>query len=166
MVAFLIVFILDLPRLLILSDMRSGSLSYSFVSHSYFGLLGLVLGEADAAGEGLAAGLGLVTGAVALAGDVDGELAVVGEFELLSGSLVQAAANTIADIVRSRSAMRLIMFTFGVLISFSLIPTRLKSGMIIAWQPISSNGCSHRRYGGISARSAPKPSVSKKCLHD
>ena len=32
MVAFLIVFILDLPRLLILSDMRSGSLSYSLIS--------------------------------------------------------------------------------------------------------------------------------------
>jgi hypothetical protein len=84
--------------------------------------LGLVLGEADAAGEALAAGLGLVTGALCVApageGDVDGELAVVGEFELLSGSLVQAAANTIADMVRSRSPMRLIMFTFEVLISF------------------------------------------------
>ena len=134
-VVFLIVFILDLPRLLIFSDMRSGSLSSSLFSpFAYFGLLGLVLGEADAAGEGLAAGLSWLAGAVSVAplgeAAVDaGGLVGVGEFELLAGS--QPAANPIEAIVRSSSPVRLIMFMFGVLI-FSLISTRLKSGMIIA----------------------------------
>jgi hypothetical protein len=79
--------------------------------------LGFGAGEADAAGEGLAAGLGLFTGALCVAA---GELAVEGEFEfeLLSGSLVQPAANTAADIVRSRIAVRLIVFMFGVLMVF------------------------------------------------
>lgn len=76
----------------------------------------LALGEADAAGEGLATGLGLFTG-VPVAGGVDGEgLALLGAVELLTGSAAQPAANTIDNIVRSRSAVRLIMFTFGVLI--------------------------------------------------
>jgi hypothetical protein len=77
----------------------------------------LALGEADAAGEGLAAGLGAFTGVLTVAGDVDGEgLAVFGVFESLTGSVAQPAANTIDNIVRSRSAVRLIMVVFGVLI--------------------------------------------------
>lgn len=80
----------------------------------------LALGEGEAAGEGLAAGLALFAGAVTVAplgeGDVDGdEFSVFGEVELLAGSVAQPAANTIANIVRSRSAVRLIMV--GVLIS-------------------------------------------------
>jgi hypothetical protein len=76
----------------------------------------LPLGEGEAEGEGLAAGLGLVAGAVAPLGEAGEGLAAFGEFELLAGS--QAAANTIAEIVRSRSAVRLTMFIVGVLISF------------------------------------------------
>lgn len=111
----------------------------------------MALGEGDAAGEGLAAGLGLVAGAVSVAplGEVDVEgLAAFGEFELLAGS--QPAANTIAEIVRSRSAVRLTRFIVGVRISFCLVRARLKSGIIIARWPISSNGRSHRSFGGIS----------------
>ena len=85
------------------------------------------MGEDDAAGEGLAAGLGLFTGALTGAGGMDGEgLAVVGEVELFTGSVVQLAANTIDDSVRSSSAMRLILVAFGVLIFF-LVRARLKS---------------------------------------
>jgi len=76
----------------------------------------LPLGEGDAAGEGLTAGLGLGAGAVAPLDEAGEGLAVFGEFELLAGS--QPAANTIEEIVRSRSAVRLIMFIFVVLISF------------------------------------------------
>ena len=131
---------------------------------TYFAPLVLALGEGDAAGEGL--GLGVLAGAPSVAplGEtaVDGEgLAVVGEFELSTGSVAQPAANTSEAIVRSSSAVRLIMSMFGVLISFSLISTRLKSGMIIARPPISSNGCSHRSFAWIAAWSAPKPSFSK-----
>jgi hypothetical protein len=72
------------------------------------------LGEGDATGEGLAAGLGLFTGAP-LAPD-DG-LAVVGVFELFSGSVVQPAENAIESVARSSSAVRLIKLTFGVVIS-------------------------------------------------
>ena len=89
----------------------------------------LALGEGEAAGEGLAAGPELFVGALSVAlageGDVDGELAVVGEFELLTGSVAQPAANTIANVVRSRSAERLITLMFGVPISFCLVPTKL-----------------------------------------
>jgi hypothetical protein len=81
-------------------------------------------GEGDAAGDGLTAGLGLITGAVPVvpAGedDVDGEgLAVVGVFELFSGSVAQPAANVIESVATSSSAMRLIRFTFGLVIIFS-----------------------------------------------
>ena len=118
----------------------------------------LALGEDDAAGEGLAAGLGLFTGALTGAGGMDGEgLAVVGEVELFTGSVVQLAANTIDDSVRSSSAMRLILVAFGVLIFF-LVRARLKSEIIIARLLIGSNECSHRRFAGISGRSALKPS--------
>lgn len=99
------------------------SLSRSSESHvpAYFALLVLALGEGDAVGEGLAAGLGLVAGALSVAtpGDVDGEgPAVAGEFALLAGSAAQPAAKTIENVVRSRSAARLIMFMFVVVISF------------------------------------------------
>ncbi len=89
-------------------------------------MLGVLdLGEGDAAGERLAAGLELFAGPVALPGegDVDGDgFAVFGELELLSGGAAQLAANPIETIVRSRSAVWLIMFMFGVLISFCLVP--------------------------------------------
>ncbi len=49
------------------------------------------------------------------ADDGDG-LAVFGEVELLAGS--QPAAKTIESMVRSRSAVRLMTFIFGVRISF------------------------------------------------
>ena len=83
--------------------------------------MALALGEGDVVGEGVAAGLELVAGAVSVAplgeADVDGAgLAVFGEFELLAGS--QPAANPIETIVISRSAVRLIMFIFGLLIIF------------------------------------------------
>jgi hypothetical protein len=114
----------------------------------------LALGECDAAGEGLAAGLGLFAGALTVAlgeGDVDGEgLAVLEESKLFTGSVAQPAANTIENIVRSRSAVRLIMFMFGVLISFCLVSARLKSEMIVARPPISSNGCSHSSFAGMA----------------
>ena len=75
------------------------------------------LGEADAAGDGLATRLGLFKGVLPVAGGVAGDgLAVLGALELLTGSVAQPAANKIDNIVRSRSAVRLIMFMFGVLI--------------------------------------------------
>ncbi len=89
-----------------------------------------------AAAAGLAFGLALFAGVVALLGDagvaevdagvdevddgavVDGVDVVLGEFELFSGSLVQAAANAIEAVARSASAIRLTTFTFGLLIGF------------------------------------------------
>jgi hypothetical protein len=126
----------------------------------------LALGEGDAAGEGLAAGLALFAGAVPVAplgeDDVDGdEVSVFGEVELLAGSVAQPAANRNEKIVTRRSALRLIKFRFGLLISLPR-SARLKSEVIIARSPISSNGCSHRSFGGISAWAALKPSFSKR----
>lgn len=106
---------------------------------AYFDLLGafsaFATGEGDAAALGLAAGLAVVAGVVALLGDdgvdeLDGgvdegavvagvEVVVLGEFELFSGSLAQAAANAIVAVASSANAMRLIRFTFGLVISFS-----------------------------------------------
>ena len=128
----------------------------------------LALGEDDAAGEGLAAGLGLFAVVFTAAlGDVEAvELAAFGVVESLTGSVAQPAANAMEAIVISRSALRRMTLMFGVLISFCLVPTRLKSTMMIAHPPIGSNGRSHRRLVGTSARSAPKPSFSTKCLHD
>jgi hypothetical protein len=75
----------------------------------------LALGEDDAAGEGLA-----IAGAFTVAlgeGDEDPVgLAAFRVFESLTGSVAQPAANAIDDIVRSSSAMRLILVVFGVLI--------------------------------------------------
>lgn len=119
------------------------------------------LGEADAAGEGLAAGLGVLAGALMVA-DGDG-LGLLGEVELFTGSVAQPTAKSVATSVRSSGAMRLIPFMFGVLIFF-LVRARLKSKIIIARLLIGSNGCSHRRFAGISARPAPKPSFSKSVL--
>ncbi len=78
----------------------------------------LALGVDDAAGEGLATGLGLFAGAFTVAlgeGDVD----AFGAFESLTGSVAQPAANAMEAIVKSRSAVRLIMLMFGALISFA-----------------------------------------------
>jgi hypothetical protein len=81
------------------------------------------LGEGDAAGEGLWAGLELLAGALPVApvgeGDTDGDgLVVCGEFELSLGSVAQPAANTIENIVRSRSTVRLIKLMLGFFIIF------------------------------------------------
>ena len=107
----------------------------------------LVLAEGDAAGEGLATELGVLTGALTVElgeGDAAAGLAV-GVVASLTGSLAQPAANAIEVIVRRRSAVRLILFIFEVLITFCLVRARLKSGMMIARTLIASNGCSHRR---------------------
>lgn len=83
----------------------------------------MALGEGDATGDGLAAGVGLVAGALDVAfgeGEVAAEgLAVLGEVEFSPGSVAQPAANMIEHIVRSRSAVRPMMFMFGVFISFA-----------------------------------------------
>src|SRR5882672_12293001 len=97
----------------------SGPRCYSFrFTSAYFVPGALALGEADAAGEGLAAGLGLLTGALSVVlVDVAGEgLAVAGVFELLS--VAQPAANMIENVVTNRSAVRLMMLMFGVVIIF------------------------------------------------
>lgn len=96
---------------------------------SYFVAPVLAFGEADLAGgdaigEGLAAGLAVFTGAVVVGpageAEVDGAgLAVVGVFALFSGSVAQPAAKAIESVARSSSAVRLIKFMFGVVISFS-----------------------------------------------
>jgi hypothetical protein len=78
------------------------------------------------AGDAAAAGLAVVAGVVVLLGAgvvvdgavVDGVDVVLGEFELFSDSPVQAAANAIDAVASSASAMRLISFTFGLVISF------------------------------------------------
>jgi hypothetical protein len=90
------------------------------------------LDTGEAAAAGLAAGLALVAGVVVVAGDdgvevgdvdggavVDGVDVVLGEFELFSGSPVQAAANAIEAVASSASAIRLNSFTFGLVIGFS-----------------------------------------------
>lgn len=136
---------------------------------SYFAPGVLVLAEGDAAGEGLATGLGVVTGAVTVTlgeGDAAVDGLAVGVVESLTVSLEQPAAKAIEMIVRRRSAVRLILFIFEVLITLCLVRSRLKSGMMIARTLIASNGCSHRRCGGISAWAAPKASSAKWCLHD
>ena len=101
----------------------------SFRPLSYFVAPDLALGEADlaggdATGEGLATGLAVFTGVVVVGAagdaDVDGAgLAVVGVFALFSGSVAQPAANAIESVARSTSAVRLIKFMFGVVISFT-----------------------------------------------
>jgi len=84
--------------------------------------LALAVAAGEAAGDGLATGLGLVVGgaAVSLAGEavVVGEgVVVAGVFELTPES--QPTANAIARMVGSRSAVRPISFTFGLLMIFS-----------------------------------------------
>jgi hypothetical protein len=81
------------------------------------------LGEGDAAAAGLATGLGFTAGVVvagaAGVADVAGVgVAAVGVFELVSGSVAQAAAKPIESIIRPSSARRLNNFTFGVVIGF------------------------------------------------
>lgn len=85
---------------------------------SYFAPGGLVLTEGDAAGEGLATGLGVLTGAVTLGEGDAADGLTVGVVESLTVSLAQPAANAIETIVRRRSALRLILFMFEVLITF------------------------------------------------
>jgi hypothetical protein len=97
-------------------DVLSTTRSYSSFLLRYLAPGALPLGEGDAAGEGLAAGLGLVAGAVAPLDEAGEGLAVFGEFESLAAS--QPTAKTIKEIVRSRSAARLIRFIFVVIISF------------------------------------------------
>ena len=121
--------------------------------YRYFVPLALPAGEGEAAGEGLAAGLDFTAGVVSVGplgeADVDGDgLAVFGEFELFAGS--QPAANPIERTVRSMSAVRLMKFVFGVRINFCLVSRRLKSEVIIARSPISSNGRSHRGFVGMA----------------
>jgi hypothetical protein len=107
----------------------------------------LVFAAGDAAGEG-AAGLAVVAEVLTVAlgeGDATGEgLAAVGVVD--SGSAAQPAANPIGTIVRSRSAVRPILFIFEILITFCLVRAELKSGMMIARQGVSSNECSHSSF--------------------
>lgn len=102
---------------------RNRPFTQAVLTFVYFASGVLALGEGDAAGVGLAAGLGLFTGALDVAlceGEVAaGGLALFGEVELSVGSVAQPAANMIEHIVRSRSAVRLMMFMFGVFISFA-----------------------------------------------
>ena len=137
--------------------------------HAHYFVPGvLVLAAGDAAGEGLDTGLGVVTGVVTVTlgeGDAAAGLAV-GVVESLTVSLEQPAANAIETVVSRRSAARLILFIFEVVITLCLVRARLKSGMMIARTLIASNGCSHRRFVGISAWRAPKASFVKWCLHD
>jgi hypothetical protein len=83
--------------------------------------LAFVLGEADAAGEGLADGAGLVAGVVPVVvlDDVEGEglAVVVAEFVLSTESVAQPAAKTSMNMVRDRRAVRLIILMFDELIS-------------------------------------------------
>jgi len=90
---------------------------------SYFAPGVLVLGEGDAAGEGLATVLGVVTGAFTVAlGDGDAVAGpAVGVVESVTGSLAQPAVNPIETMVSNRSAVRLILFNFEVLITFCLV---------------------------------------------
>ncbi len=79
----------------------------------------LVLGEGEAAGDGLTVGLGVVAGAVPVSPPGEGDdVTVLGEFDSLVGSLAQPAASRAEDIVRTNNAMRLIDFKFGVVIIF------------------------------------------------
>jgi hypothetical protein len=78
----------------------------------------LALGDDDAAGDGLATGLGLFAGAFTVAPG-EGDADAFGVFESLTGSVAQPAANAMEAIVKSRSAVRLIMLVFGVLICFA-----------------------------------------------
>ncbi len=103
--------------------LRNRPLAQAVLTFVYFTPGVLALGEGDAAGDGLAAGLGLIAGALDVAlgeGEVAAEgLAVFGEVELSPGSVAHPAANMIEHIGRSRSAVRLMMFMFGVFISFA-----------------------------------------------
>jgi hypothetical protein len=86
----------------------------------------LVLAAGDAAGEGLATGLGVVTGVVTVTlgdGDAAAGLAV-GVVESLTFSLEQPTANAIETVVSRRSAARLILFIFEVVIT--LLPRSSK----------------------------------------
>jgi hypothetical protein len=110
------------PRLLVFYR-RNRPLTQTVLTFAYFASGVLALGDGEAAGVGLAAGLGLFAGALDVAlGDgavAAGGLAVLGEVELSPGSVAQPAANMIEHIVRSRSAVRLMMSMFGVFISFA-----------------------------------------------
>lgn len=106
-----------------------------FAIVAYLVLLGAFsAGEGDAAG--LAAGLALVAGElVALLGEVDvdagadgdgDDVVLLGEFELFSGSVVHAAANAIAVVASSTSAIRLIRFVFGLVIGKFPRPAKIE----------------------------------------
>ena len=116
----------------------------------YFAPGDLVFAAGDATGEGLAAGLAVIVGVVTVTvgdGDATGD-GLVGVVE--SGSAAHPAANAIGTIVRSRSAVRLILFIFELLITFCLVRAELKSGMMIARRAVSSNECSHSSFRCLS----------------
>ena len=102
-------------------DRHDHPLTQAVLTFAYLAPGVLALGEDVAAGEGLAAGLGLLTGAFAVElgeGDVNAVgLAAFVVFESLTGSVAHPAANAMEAMVRSRSAVRLNMLMFGVLIS-------------------------------------------------
>lgn len=129
-------------------------LTQAVLTFGYFvpGVLVFAAGDAaDAAGDELAAGLEVVAGMLSVAlgeGDAtagDG-LVAVGVVESVTGSVAQPAANASEAIVRSRSAVRLILFIFEILITFCLVRAELKSGMMIARPGVSSNECSHSGF--------------------
>lgn len=137
---FLGVFILGVPRLQMFIEMTA-RLRRRFRTFVYFAPGVLAFGEADAAGEGLAAGLALATGTLVVAvceGDAEGLAAAFGVFESLVGSAAQPAANAIGTIVRSSTVVRLMMFSFDVLISFlprsSKIEKRDDDCSTVNWQ--------------------------------
>jgi hypothetical protein len=143
-----------------------GRTSLSSTNFLYFGFF--ATGEGEATGEGLAAGLGLVAGVVAGDAAGAGVDAPAGLFELSAGS--QATANRVTKIVGNNSARLIDVVTEllfrELLIGFSLVRARLKSGRIIARTRFTSNGCSHRSFTGITAPAELKPSFAHGYLHD
>jgi len=93
---------------------------------SYFvpgDLVVLAEGDAagDAAGEGLATVFGVLTGVVTVTvgeGDAAAGLAI-GVVDSLTGSPAHPAAKAMETIVRRRSAVRLILFIFEIVIRFA-----------------------------------------------
>jgi hypothetical protein len=127
----------------------------------YFAPGALAFGAGDTAGDGLAAGLEVATGVLVALGEGDvaaGEGLAVGGVDSITGSVAQPAAKPIETVARSRSAVRLMRFSFELLINLFLVRARLKSGMMIARTGVSSNECSHSRLGCLSRYAEPKPS--------
>lgn len=113
--------------LVVFADLTSILRPYSLPSvFGYFApslVLALDAGEAAGDATGDAAGEELVAGVVPVApageGDTDGDgLLVAGEYELSAGFMSQPAENTIKNMVRAMSAVRLTKLMFGFLIDF------------------------------------------------